>query len=108
MAEKTGTLWENISDTAGCNHGFASYVLYWLEQLKSKYAFTNDPRLRCRRGELHFSTSIIAPKGTKWARKGLHRYLLKRICCTERCNREQLYSSFRIPSSTGRMVVAMR
>ena len=34
MAEKAGTLWENISDTAGCNHGFASYVLYWLEQLE--------------------------------------------------------------------------
>ena len=33
MAEKTGTLWENIGDTASCNHGFASYVLYWLNQL---------------------------------------------------------------------------
>jgi alpha-L-rhamnosidase len=33
MAEKTGTLWENIGSTASCNHGFASYVLYWLDQL---------------------------------------------------------------------------
>ena len=33
MAEKTGTLWENIGDTASCNHGFASYVLCWLNQL---------------------------------------------------------------------------
>ncbi len=34
MAEKTGTLWENIGETASCNHGFASYVLYWLDQLE--------------------------------------------------------------------------
>jgi len=33
MAEQTGTLWENISSTASCNHGFASYVLYWMNQL---------------------------------------------------------------------------
>ncbi|MGM0529101.1 MAG: hypothetical protein ACQERS_11890 [Bacteroidota bacterium] len=27
MADKTGTLWENISPTASCNHGFASHVV---------------------------------------------------------------------------------
>ncbi len=26
MADKTGTLWENDSDFASCNHGFASYI----------------------------------------------------------------------------------
>jgi len=26
MADKTGTLWENDSDYASCNHGFASYI----------------------------------------------------------------------------------
>lgn len=26
MAERTGTLWENMSDCASCDHGFASYV----------------------------------------------------------------------------------
>ncbi|MBE6886633.1 MAG: hypothetical protein E7486_06770 [Ruminococcaceae bacterium] len=26
MADKTGTLWENITDHASCNHGFASYA----------------------------------------------------------------------------------
>lgn len=26
MAQKTGTLWENISTTASCNHGFASHA----------------------------------------------------------------------------------
>ena len=30
MAKKTGTLWEHTLPTASCNHGFASYVLYWL------------------------------------------------------------------------------
>ena len=34
MAETTGTLWENIHTNASCNHGFASYVLYWLAQLE--------------------------------------------------------------------------
>lgn len=33
MAEQTGTLWENMSAAASCNHGFASYVLCWLNQL---------------------------------------------------------------------------
>ena len=32
MAAKTGTLWENISTTASCNHGFASHVVHWLYQ----------------------------------------------------------------------------
>ncbi len=30
MALKTGTLWENISTTASCNHGFASHVVHVL------------------------------------------------------------------------------
>ena len=33
MAEKTGTLWENDTDFASCSHGFASYVLCWLDKL---------------------------------------------------------------------------
>jgi len=33
MAERTGTLWELVRDNASCNHGFASYVIYWLDQL---------------------------------------------------------------------------
>lgn len=36
MAEKTGTLWELISDNASCNHGFASYVAYWLLNIRNK------------------------------------------------------------------------
>ncbi len=33
MAELTGTLWENDTPTASCNHGFASHVLYWMDGL---------------------------------------------------------------------------
>lgn len=33
MAERTGTLWENTSDFASCNHGFASHVIYWMDAL---------------------------------------------------------------------------
>lgn len=33
MADKTGTLWENVGDYASCNHGFASHVLYWMDHL---------------------------------------------------------------------------
>lgn len=33
MAARTGTLWENMTPTASCNHGFASHILYWMDQL---------------------------------------------------------------------------
>lgn len=33
MAERTGTLWENVGTTASCNHGFSSHVLCWLDKL---------------------------------------------------------------------------
>lgn len=33
MAEKTGTLWENMTDYASCCHGFASHVAYWLNKI---------------------------------------------------------------------------
>lgn len=34
MAEKTGTLWENMTDYASCNHGFASYIAYLIDKNK--------------------------------------------------------------------------
>ena len=37
MAERTGTLWELIDEKASCNHGFASYVIYWLDKLELLY-----------------------------------------------------------------------
>lgn len=33
MAKATGTLWENMSSGASCNHGFASHVIYWLNNI---------------------------------------------------------------------------
>ena len=36
MAERTGTLWEHTGTTASCDHGFASYVICWLDELKKK------------------------------------------------------------------------
>lgn len=32
MADKTGTLWENTTDFASCNHGFASYAAVLLDE----------------------------------------------------------------------------
>lgn len=36
MADRTGTLWEYVGINASCNHGFASYVICWLDQMKAK------------------------------------------------------------------------
>lgn len=33
MAVRTGTLWENITPNASCNHGFGGYVLSWILKL---------------------------------------------------------------------------
>ena len=33
MADLTGTLWENESTTASCDHGFASHVIHWMNSL---------------------------------------------------------------------------
>lgn len=33
MARRTGTLWENMTDGASCDHGFASHVAYWLNKI---------------------------------------------------------------------------
>ena len=33
MAKETGTIWENDTAYASCNHGFASHVAYWIDKL---------------------------------------------------------------------------
>ncbi len=33
MTEKTGTIWEHAKPSASCCHGFASYILCWLDKL---------------------------------------------------------------------------
>lgn len=35
MAQRTGTLWEYVGTNASCNHGFASYVICWIDALSS-------------------------------------------------------------------------
>lgn len=41
MAEQTGTLWENMTSYASCNHGFASHVICWIDELNRKGYLTN-------------------------------------------------------------------
>lgn len=36
MACKTGTLWEHADTRASCSHGFSSYILCWLEQIRKQ------------------------------------------------------------------------
>ena len=36
MAERTGTLWELQKPVASCNHGFASHVAVWLDEIYNK------------------------------------------------------------------------
>ena len=36
MAERTRTLWENDTDFASCNHGFASHAAYWLLRIRGE------------------------------------------------------------------------
>ena len=33
MANRTGTLWEMIDESASCDHGFAGYVVTWLDKI---------------------------------------------------------------------------
>ena len=33
MASRTGTLWEMIDENASCDHGFASYVICWIDTI---------------------------------------------------------------------------
>lgn len=42
MAEKTGTLWENIDTSASCNHGFASYVAVMIQTAEKKLKSNNN------------------------------------------------------------------
>jgi alpha-L-rhamnosidase len=44
MANRTGTLWEDIRPTISCNHGFASYVVNWLVQAIFGYIGRDDQK----------------------------------------------------------------
>lgn len=44
MAKRTGTLWENITDYASCNHGFASYAAVLLLEAEKHRRKNNGER----------------------------------------------------------------
>ena len=63
MAERTGTLWENVGAYASCNHGFASHIVHtlyrdvlglYLVDVPHKKPLKLEPLLQARtqRGEL--------------------------------------------------------
>lgn len=58
MAERTGTLWENVGDYASCNHGFASHIVHTLyrDVLGARDVDNVHKRVRLR----------FAPTGLAW------------------------------------------
>ena len=58
MAERTGTLWENVDDRASCNHGFASHICFTLYR-DILGAYEIDPVSR----ELHLRFTDV---GLEW------------------------------------------
>lgn len=78
MAERTGTLWENISPYASCNHGFASHVVHVLYRdvlgiedvnLKEKKIIINfsDIELSWCKGAIPVGEGLIK---LEWNRQG--------------------------------------
>jgi alpha-L-rhamnosidase len=82
MALRTGTLWENISPHASCNHGFASHVVHVLyrdllgiadvdvEQNIIKLQFSNLDLTSCK-GQVPVGDDIIKLEWEK-SEKGIH------------------------------------
>src|SRR5690606_28197746 len=83
MAEQTGTLWENVTSHAGCNHGVASHVVHWLyrdilgvrEIARAdkvvKLMFPDIDRERCK-GEVPVGSSKLMVKW--WKQDGVLNY----------------------------------
>lgn len=78
MAERTGTLWENISTSASCNHGFASHTVHFLyRDVLGIYDVDlidnvitlqfSDMELSSCKGQIPIGDEIIA---LKWVKKG--------------------------------------
>lgn len=78
MAEQTGTLWENISATASCNHGFASHAVHLIYRdilglkhvdpiHKKIYIQFNDLPLVTCSGQVPFEDGLIK---IQWQKKG--------------------------------------
>lgn len=78
MAERTGTLWENISPNASCNHGFASHTVHFLyrdvlgiydiDVLNKKITLQfSDLSLSSCKGQIPVGNEIIA---LEWKKEG--------------------------------------
>jgi alpha-L-rhamnosidase len=76
MAERTGTLWENIEAYASCNHGFASHIvhvlyrdilgIYHIDYKKKKIILRfTDINLKSCRGQIPIGDQIVK---FKWQR----------------------------------------
>jgi len=68
MAERTGTLWENVHSHASCNHGFASHIVHTLyRDVLGLYGVdTVNKRIRLRFGDVtlpHCEGAIPTPGG---------------------------------------------
>ena len=68
MAERTGTLWENVHANASCNHGFASHIVHTLyrDVLGLYEVDTVNKRIRLRFGDVtlaHCEGAIPTPDG---------------------------------------------
>ena len=78
MAERTGTLWENVDTHASCNHGFASHAIHTLyRDVLGLYRV--DPvgrRIQLRFGALDLTTcegtrpTPAGPVSLSWQREG--------------------------------------
>ena len=68
MAERTGTLWENVHANASCNHGFASHIVHTLyrDVLGLYEVDTVNKRIHLRFGDVtlpHCEGAIPTPGG---------------------------------------------
>ena len=78
MAERTGTLWENVDTSASCNHGFASHIVHTLyRDVLGVYSVDESKktiRLRFSSLALPWCSGIIPlPSGkiqVRWRREG--------------------------------------
>ena len=78
MATRTGTLWENLSTTASCNHGFASHVVRALYRdalgIREVDYLARTVRLRFGESRLHWCQGRLptsdGPLSVSWRRDG--------------------------------------
>ena len=78
MAERTGTLWENITDDASCNHGFASHIVHILyRDVLGLYRFDRTSRkihVRLQKLDIDWSAGRIpwteGPVVLRWRKEG--------------------------------------